>query len=212
LAASTWAILPVKPFNDAKSRLKPVLGSAERRELARSLMRQSLDVLLDCREFVHVLVVSSDQEALTLATQQGALTLAESGFELNAALEEARQFAIAGGAASLLVLASDLPLLAASDIDALIAAGRDADIVIAPDRRGEGTNALLLQPASAIEFSFGVASFPRHVGLASESGLSWRELNLSGLAFDVDLPEDWNDLQSGGLLLHQALHPGPSVA
>ena len=212
VAASTWAVLPVKPFNDAKSRLQLVLGASERRDLARSLMRQSLDALLACRDITHVLVVSADRDALALASGQGAQTLAETGSGLNAALQEARQHAIAGGAASLLVLASDLPLLAVSDIEALIASGREADIVIAPDRRGEGTNALLLQPADAIEFSFGILSFPRHVSLAVESGHSYLELNLSGLAFDVDLPEDWNDLQSGGYLLHEALYPGPSLA
>jgi len=207
VASATWAILPVKPFDDAKSRLKPVLSAKQRQQLARSLMQQSLNALIACQAIDSVLVVSSDPEALALASQEGAQALTETGSGLNAALEQARVQAMAGGATSLLVLACDLPLLNTSDIDALIAAGAAAEVVVAPDRRGEGTNALLLRPADAIEFSFGESSLPRHLRLAMEAGRSCRELRLSGLAFDIDLPEDWHDLQSGGLLLQKALHP-----
>jgi 2-phospho-L-lactate/phosphoenolpyruvate guanylyltransferase len=207
VADSTWAVLPVKPFDDAKSRLAPVLDAGQRRALARELMQKSLDALLACKAIGYVLVVSSDVEALSLATQRGALTLAETGSGLNAALEEARLQVIEVGATSLLVLASDLPLLATSDVEAIVTAGHDADVVIAPDRRGEGTNALLLRPADAIEFSFGLASSQRHAALAVEAGHSYRELKLSGLAFDIDLPEDWNDLQSGTSLLQRRCIP-----
>lgn len=204
----TWAVLPVKPFGDAKSRLRSVLKAKQRRELARGLMLHSLETLLACRSIDHVIVVSSDDDALTLATAHGAEALRESAPGLNAALEEARRHAIEGGAASLVVLASDLPLIDSSDIDLLIAAGEAAEVVIAPDRRGEGTNALLLRPPDAIGFSFGEGSLQRHVDLAEAAGLTMFRLKLASLAFDIDLPEDWRDLQLGESLLEQALRTG----
>jgi 2-phospho-L-lactate guanylyltransferase len=193
-----WAVLPVKPFDDAKSRLQPVMDAGPRRDLARALMLLSLATLQACDLIDHVLVVSSDNDALEAATAQGAATLSESGTGLNPALEEARRHALAGGAAGLLVLASDLPLLDLSDVDAMFATGQDAAIVIAPDRRRQGTNALLLRPADSIDFNFGEASYQRHLDLAAAAGLQATEVFRTGLAFDIDLPRDWHDLMSSG--------------
>ena len=189
--------MPVKPFDEAKSRLNAVLSAAERNDLARSLMLHSLQAL-QASEFIdRVLVVSSDPEALTLAGEHGAEALQEARAGLNRALVQARRHAVSHGAMSLLVLASDLPLVAPSDIDALFGA-RDAGVVIAPDRRRVGTNALLLRPPDAIEFAFGESSFQRHLDLALHAGAKTVGLSLPGIAFDVDLAEDWTDLQALG--------------
>lgn len=192
-----WAVMPVKPFGAAKSRLSDVLAAAERSDLARSLMLHSLRAL-QASEFVdRVLVVSSDPQALTLAGEHGAQALREARAGLNPALLQARRYAVKHGAGRLLVLASDLPLVAPSDIDALFRA-RDAAVVIAPDRRRVGTNALLLHPPDAIDFAFGQNSFRRHLDLALAGSVEAMELSLPGLAFDVDLAEDWNDLRALG--------------
>ncbi len=194
----TWAVLPVKAFDDAKSRLQPVLDVEQRREFARGLMLHSLDTLQACDGIDHVVVVSADREALLVAEARGATALAESGSGLNPALEAAQRHAVEHGAAGLLVLPSDLPFLTAADIDALVIAGREAGVVIAPDRARQGTNALLLRPAGAIGFSFGKLSFQRHVDLTIAAGLPVVEVSRAGLAFDVDLPQDWRDLQAAG--------------
>jgi 2-phospho-L-lactate guanylyltransferase len=197
-AGSTWAVLPVKPFDDAKSRLQPVIDAGPRRELARGLMLHSLDALQACAGIDHVLVVSANTEALDLATARGAETLTESGGGLNPALQQARSHAVDAGAEALLVLPGDLPLLETSDIEALIAAGVDAAVVIASDRHRQGTNALLLRPPDAIEFSFGESSYQRHLDLATSGGYKTAEVRRTGLAFDIDLPRDWHDLMSSG--------------
>lgn len=197
LAGAVWAVLPVKPFEDAKSRLEPVMEPERRRELARALMLHSLGALQTCAGIERVLVVSSDREALELAGAQGAETLDDPGSGLNAALEEARRHAVEGGAEALLVLASDLPLLVASDVDELLAL-EDAPVIIAPDRKRQGTNALLQRPADAIEFRFGESSYERHLELARDAGLTATEVFRTGLAFDIDLPRDWHDLMSSG--------------
>lgn len=193
-----WAVLPVKPFDDAKSRLQPVIDAGPRRDLARALMLHSLGTLQACDLIDHVLVVSSDKNALELAAAQGADVLAESGIGLNPALEQARSHAVSVGAAGLLVLAGDLPLLDPSDVDAMLVAAQDASVVIAPDQRRQGTNALLLRPPEGIEFSFGESSYRRHLDLAAIAGLKATEVFRTGLAFDIDLPRDWHDLMSSG--------------
>lgn len=63
-------------------------------------------------------------------------------------------------------------------------------MVIAPDRRGKGTNALLLSPANLIEYDFGGDSFDRHCNRARKAGARLEIVNLPSLGLDLDLPED----------------------
>ena len=191
--------MPVKPFDWAKSRLDGVLSPADRAALARRLMLGSLRALHDSACFQRIVVVSRDTAALTLAQSEGALTLTERGEpDLNTALQEARSLALAEGATSLLVLASDLPLVTATDIRDVVAASGDAAAVIVPDRRDEGTNALLLSPPDAIAFGFGGLSSRRHLGFARDAGSSTRLLRIENIGFDVDLPQDLQDLERIG--------------
>jgi 2-phospho-L-lactate/phosphoenolpyruvate guanylyltransferase len=92
-------------------------------------------------------------------------------------------------------LPADLPLLTVEDLrhlHHLAATGRG--LVIAPSRGG-GTSALLLRPPHAIPFAFGPASFAQHCRLAAEHGYGCVVYESPTLAFDVDTPADWAELQ-----------------
>jgi 2-phospho-L-lactate guanylyltransferase len=193
-----WAVLPVKPFASAKTRLDGALSPADRAALARHFMLGALSALLESRCFEDVIVVSRDPGARNLAADAGAGTLEEHGSTLNQALALARDHAISQGATALFVLASDLPLVTSVAIQSFVAGAEDAGVAIAPDRREEGTNALLLRPPSAIDFEFGSRSFLRHEQRALERCLQPRVLRLPGLAFDVDTPADLEDLAAAG--------------
>ena len=88
----------------------------------------------------------------------------------------------------MLLVPGDTPLLAADELEALLARA-DAEqlgIVVVPDRHGEGTNALLLQPPDAIAPSFGPGSRERHVESARASGRAHAVEPLSSLMLDID--------------------------
>jgi 2-phospho-L-lactate/phosphoenolpyruvate guanylyltransferase len=194
-SSGPWGILPVKRLDWAKSRLNGALSPQQRRSLAEALMRNALLALLNSHALERVVVVSADPEALALAQQNGAAAFAEtSGGGLNQALTDARAAAVRQGATSLLVLASDLPLVLPSDVQTFVRENNGPGMILAPDRRRQGTNALLLRPAGAIEFAYGVDSFERHLLLARDAGLNAQVCELPGLAFDIDLPEDLDDL------------------
>jgi 2-phospho-L-lactate guanylyltransferase len=63
-------------------------------------------------------------------------------------------------------------------------------VVIAPCRREEGTNALLLRPPDFIEVAFGPGSFKEHQRLAQVRGLNPLIYRSPSLALDLDWPED----------------------
>ena len=70
------------------------------------------------------------------------------------------------------------------------AKGKPKMVVIAPDRHGKGTNALLMVPAGQIEYDFGEGSFHRHCERAKKSGARLEIVELHSLGLDLDLPED----------------------
>ncbi len=189
---SLWAIVPVKPLRRGKSRLSGILTEDERAALNQELLERTLKTLSSLKELNQVLVVSRDPHALTIARNHGAKTVQEDGQpHLNTALARATVVAKVHATQGVLILPADLPLLAPEDVLALIdRAAKPPVVVIAPDRHGKGTNALLMVPAGQIEYDFGEDSFQRHCDRAIKSGARLEIVELPSLALDLDLPED----------------------
>ena len=189
---TTWAIVPVKPMRRAKSRLGSVLGADERLALSREMLNRVLEALVGVPEIERTLLVSRDSEAMALARHHGARTLSERPpIDLNQALQQATRAAVGSGASAVLVVPADLPLVTADDLRELVSLAESPPVVvIAPDRRQAGTNALLASPAGLIEYAFGPSSFDRHRALALAAGARVLVCDRPGLALDLDLPED----------------------
>lgn len=187
-----WAIVPVKPLRRGKSRLAGVLNEDERTALNHCLLVHTLDVLAGVSGIEHTLVVSRDPQALALARDHGARTVQEHGLsKLNLAIARATIVAVSHAVLGVLVLPADLPLLTVEDVQALIECSKQPPVmVIAPDRHGKGTNALLIKPTGRIQYTFGRDSFEKHCELAGRAGMRLEICERPNLALDVDLPED----------------------
>ncbi len=185
------AIVPVKPFAEAKRRLAEVMDSQARAELSAQFLRHTLDVLSGINGISRVAVVSRDVQVLEYARKRRAWAMWESGSGLNEALEQATRVAVANGARALLIVPTDLPLLKAEDVEEMIELGKSAPcLVIAAARRDEGTNALLVNPAGLIPYAFGKSSFDEHRRRAEEAGAAVLAYRSDTTAFDIDVPED----------------------
>ena len=187
-----WAIVPVKPLRRGKSRLAGTLSEDERTHLNQLLLEHTLKTLTNLKEIEQILVVSRDPAALSLARDHGARTVREAGSpKLNTALKRATVVAQVYATRGVLVLPAALPLITREDIMALIErAKKPPVVVIAPDRREEGTNALLICPAGLIEYDFGPGSYQRHCERAQKAGARLEVVTLPSLGLDLDLPED----------------------
>ncbi len=188
----TWAVIPVKPFAQGKSRLAALLGAERRAALNRHLFGRVLDAVLGRFRHDRVVVVTADTVLLTLMRGLGVHALQETAAGLNAALGLASRFATERGARAIAVLPSDLPTVTADDVAALLAPlSNTPACVIAPDEQEEGTNALALAPPTADFFRFGAGSFQAHLGEAKTRGLKLRIVRRPGLAYDLDTPDDY---------------------
>lgn len=188
---SLWAIVPVKPMNNAKSRLSAVLSPEQRFELAQAMFRHVLSVVSSAPAVAGVLVISRDTKALAIAREMGAKTIQESAFsDLNPALTRAAMFIKSWRAQAVLILPADLPFLQVEDIQALAALGGKQSLVIATDHNGDGTNALLANPPDLIQFDYGPDSYQRHIASAKGAGITVRTYHSDSLASDIDVPAD----------------------
>jgi 2-phospho-L-lactate/phosphoenolpyruvate guanylyltransferase len=187
-----WAIVPVKPLRRGKSRLAEVLTQDERKDLNRNLLAHTINTLAAIPEIEHVLVISRDPEALALAREHGARTVLENGAPgLNVALAKATIVARNYITQGVLIVPADLPLLTVEDVRAMLERAKQPPVVVvAPDRRRQGTNALLVCPVGLIGYDFGPDSFQRHCERARQAGARLEICELPSLALDVDLPED----------------------
>jgi 2-phospho-L-lactate/phosphoenolpyruvate guanylyltransferase len=187
-----WAVIPVKPAEEGKSRLADVLNRAQRMRLNRYLFRQTLAIACSVFAPERVIVVSRDIALLGIAAAAGAQAITERGTDLNQALHQAALLPPMND--GLLAVSADLPNLTADDLRAMIEP--PGPVVIAPDRARQGTNAILTSPAACIPFRFGEDSFSLHCAEAGRIGVTPRIVSRPGLAYDLDTQEDL------------ALHPG----
>ena len=189
---SLWAIVPVKALHESKSRLRDVLTPVARVELTREMLLNTLQVLAEVPEIERTLVVSADSSVLALARESGAEVVDERGSpSLNKSLNQATAIASERRAEAVLILPADLPLLKAADVLDLIVRAHDPPVVIvSPDRKRNGTNALFVAPPGTIEYEFGPDSFEHHVRSAEASGARVEIIELPTIALDLDAPED----------------------
>jgi 2-phospho-L-lactate/phosphoenolpyruvate guanylyltransferase len=189
---SLWAIIPVKPFVRAKSRLSEVLTPDERSRLAEYLLRHVLTVVRAVPQIAGTLVISRDSKVLAIARDMGANTVMESGQpELNRALMRATQVVASWKGSAVLILPADLPLVAPEDVSAVIELGRRPNtVVLATDDQEDGTNAMLVRPPGIIPYAYGAGSFKRHMEAAILAGANVHRYDSQRLQLDIDLPED----------------------
>lgn len=198
----TAAILPVKRFEAAKSRLGAIVTRAPRERLAGAMVGDVLLALEQTPSVEITIVVTCEPTVLDYARVDRHLLFledsAESGQSDAVALGVRR--ALAEGIERVLCIPGDCPALDPDELEALLAASvppqrSDSLVVIVPDRHGTGTNGLLMTPPDAIYPSFGPDSCERHRALARGVGALCRVERLPSLLLDVDTGDDLDELK-----------------
>lgn len=172
------ALVPLKPPGARKGRLAERLSAQERERLSHHLFERTVATLAAVPAIGPIHLLSADRP-----DGWAAGWFRDAGRGLNPELEAARA---ALGAEPLVVIHADLPLVAPADIAALLARAEVQGMAIAPDRHGEGTNAVALARAPGFRFAFGPGSYARH---RAQAGAGAR-VDRAGLALDCDTPDD----------------------
>ncbi len=192
------AVVPVRSLRSGKTRLAPVLSPEARERLQQQAAERVIRAAVAAGTVATVLVISPDPEALTWAAGLDptvtTMTQPDHHPGLNGAVDAAREWARTVGATAIISLFADLPLIRPGDIQAMT--DRPEAVVLGPDRRKEGTNALLLRltgRGTEFQFAFGEQSLIRHLDGARRLGLDVAVHDAPGIAIDLDTPDDWAD-------------------
>jgi len=191
------AILPVKRFSRAKTRLADAVGPPARAALMRAMLTDVLRAVSETSAIERTIVVTGESRAQKVAlsvAQRVSMPIEvmqdpdDPGHSQAATLGIIRALALGAECAAL--LPGDCPLLDAGELDAALARTRPGTVAVIPDRHGTGTNGLLMAPADAIGPAFGEGSRERHLDRAARAGYATRVEELSSLALDLDTPDD----------------------
>ena len=175
-------LVPVKRLDGAKSRLSDALDAGGRAELVREMLAHVLDVVKEAG-VGPVTVVSSEPLEL-----DGVPRFDDRGLPWNEALAAAMDEVVEEPV--VIVVAADLPRLTSQELHSFVAATPAYGLAIARAHDG-GTNAISMRPPGSVPTHFGEPeSASVHERAACLAGGDAHVLDLPGLAFDVDTPED----------------------
>ena len=189
------ALVPVKAFRNAKQRLNPLLGAADRELLAEAMFRDVLRAVTRARGLEATFVVTGNDKVAEIAAAMGAQVIrepVETGE--TGAVDFARLELKRAGCEAVLVLPGDMPLVRALDIEQVLTQVPDGATapfaLLVPSHDRLGTNALLLAPPDVIKLRFGYDSFTYHLSQVAARGLPLRYFENEAIALDIDEPQD----------------------
>ena len=187
-------VVPQKAVRAAKTRLSSVLSREAKAELTLMMLRRTLEV---CRELEDAagMFVCGPEEVADLAAEYGAEMMPGGTEGLRRDMTLAAEDWRIAGRAAMLIVSSDLPLLTVEELRRVVEAWREcADVVLCPDRRGRGTNVMMVNAPECFPFAFGSVvgpgSFEIHKAQAEGTGLRAEVIRSEALELDIDLPED----------------------
>lgn len=183
-------VVPIKSPGRAKQRLESVLSEPDRIRLAITMARDVFGAVAGLQEYGRF-VISDDPDVLEEA----------GGFDLEPLTDEISQgqsaavqqgFAAAWdrGFTAALTVPGDVPAVTAAELRELCSFRPEIEVLLAPDRERVGTNGLRLIPPHAITLRFGEDSFNLHRAEAVRANRSFAVVEIAGLKYDLDRPED----------------------
>jgi 2-phospho-L-lactate guanylyltransferase len=202
----TIAIVPVKRFANAKTRLADALPARSRVALMQAMVTDVLIALRRAQLVDGVVVVTGEEIAEQIAVNYGAEVVTDQQDQgHSAAVAAGIQWAVGRGAERVLLVPGDCPVLDPDEVDGLLAADPAAtadaaaplgpEVTIVPDRHGTGTNGLVLRPPGIMAAAFGPGSRARHAEAARAAGAAVYEAEPRSLVLDVDTGEDLEALR-----------------
>ena len=188
------AVVALKTLSQSKRRLSAVLNDEQRSDLVEAMAQDVLSCLMRHPEIDAVHVVCGEGWTRDVFPEGPLVVWQEAESHDHGLIAAYEMVAARTGAERLLFIHADLPFLGQEDISAVIAASLDHHAVFSPDFTETGTNAVLRWRHQSLPLCFGKDSFARHQQAAKAAETRWRVVRASGVARDVDEPEDLDRL------------------
>lgn len=185
------AIVPMKALAASKSRLAAQLSQDGRVRLCLAMLWHVLEVTHNTAGIGELTVIGGDDTIRALCQRLQLPWELEPAPGVNSCLQHAFQSGLQAGWDASIYLPGDLPELSPSDLVCLLQRSRGArELVVAPDRFEQGTNALLVPSAIPFTPMLGAESFRKHLAQASDLDTPVQVCHSKGLLLDIDTVSD----------------------
>lgn len=187
-----WAVIPVKETKAAKRRLAADVPVHLHERLVLTMLEDVLLAVSQVPELAGIAVATLDVNASALARRYGARILTgDARCGHTAAVAGAARILAAEGAAGMLQLPGDVPLVTAGEIGHVLSLHRPApSFTIVPSHDQRGSNTVVVSPPDAVPLTFGDDSFYPHMDTARLHGIDPQIVPLPGIGRDIDNIED----------------------
>jgi 2-phospho-L-lactate guanylyltransferase len=186
----TGAIVPVKTFSKAKTRLN--LSYEKTEDLCKIMLEEVLQTISQSRVIEKITVVSKDESAFEIGKKFDVVEIYDEKEEgVNSAVAMADKYFLDEGFGATIVFPQDVPLMKTEDIQTLYDFQMlDKCVLVVPSRRFDGTNALFRSPVNIMETHYDEDSYKIHLTTANNKSAKSALVLIRRIMLDVDEPED----------------------
>ena len=188
------AIIPVKTFSNAKTRLN--LSLEQKLKLCEIMLNEVVQTISKSQKINKILIVSKDENAFRITKKYDAIEIydkEESG--VNHAVSLADDYLEKNSFDASIVFPQDIPFLQEEDIAQLLSYQKvPKSALIVPSRRFDGTNALVRTPVNLMETHYDEDSYKIHLEVGKSLTSNTSLVFLRRIMMDVDNQEDLNFL------------------
>ena len=184
------AIIPVKTFSNAKTRLE--LSPHKVEELCKIMLEEILHTLSISPRIDEIIIVTKEQKAIEIGKKFNTTTIIDEKEEsVNSAIALADKYLLENKFDASIVFPQDIPYIKTQDIDFMLNYIAPPNFaIIIPSRRFDGTNALVRMPIDLMETHYDEDSYKIHMSTAKEHTLNVAMVFVKRIMWDVDNAED----------------------
>ena len=184
------AIIPVKTFSNAKTRLD--LSPQKIEELCKIMLEEILHTVSISPQIEKIIIVTKEEKAIEIGKKFNAEIIIDKKEEsVNGAVALADRYLLDNNYDASIVFPQDIPYIKTQDIDFMLNYKTPPNFaIIVPSRRFDGTNALVRMPVNLMETHYDEDSYKIHMNTAKEHTLNVAMVFVKRIMWDVDNTED----------------------
>ena len=185
----TSAIIPVKTFSKAKTRLN--LPQDCKEEICSIMLQEVLKTISDCKLVDKIVVVSKDEAALKIGRQFNSIEIFDDDSGVNNAINLADEYLSDKEFDCSVIFPQDIPIMTSFDIDTLLGFIKPIDsVIIVPSRQFNGTNALVRYPSDLMKPRYDMGSYTHQMDSASTKTCNISIALIRRIMLDIDDESD----------------------
>ena len=184
------AIIPVKTFSNAKTRLN--LSPHQKEDLCKIMLEEILHIVSISPQIEKTIIVTKEEKAIEIGKKFNAVIIIDEKEEsVNSAVALADKYLLENNFHASIVFPQDIPYIKTQDIDFMLNYKTHPNFaIIVPSRRFDGTNALVRMPVNLMETHYDEDSYKIHMNTAKEHTLNVAMVFVKRIMWDVDNDED----------------------